>query len=416
MAKVALKDISKSFGKKEILKNINLDIKDGEFIVLVGASGCGKSTLLRMIAGLETQTEGDIYIDDTLVNNLSPKDRDIAMVFQSYALYPHLNVFDNVGFSLKIKNVPKCEIERRVQRACEILKLDDYINARPKELSGGQRQRVALARAIVREPKVFLMDEPLSNLDAKLRSKMRAEIKKLQQKLKATVIYVTHDQTEALTMGDRIVVLNQGEIQQVDTAQNIYNKPSNTFVATFMGANPMNIFEAEIKDGFLTFAAISINVNSTPLKDVTPRKLYVGVRPENIIFEKDPLYTFNTIKFSTKANFEENLGSFKNIYFEMGKKEYCASIDSKYEKQESYNFSIDTNNLLFFDYKTTELINWFYLYIWFSALNIALTLAKAVDVSIALPMISLFLLSVKQTILIACAPEPFVSESREYCL
>lgn len=356
MAKVVLKDISKSFGKKEILKNINLDIKDGEFIVLVGASGCGKSTLLRMIAGLETQSKGDIYIDDTLVNNLSPKDRDIAMVFQSYALYPHLNVRDNIAFSLKIKNVPKCEIEKRVQRACEILKLDDYINARPKELSGGQRQRVALARAIVREPKVFLMDEPLSNLDAKLRSKMRAEIKKLQQKLKATVIYVTHDQTEALTMGDRIVVLNQGEIQQVDTAQNIYNKPSNTFVATFMGANPMNIFEAEIKDGFLTFATISINVNSTPLKDTTPRKLYVGVRPENIIFEKDALYTFNTIKFSTKANFEENLGSFKNIYFEMGKKEYCASIDSKYEKQETYNFSIDTNNLLFFDFETAQLI------------------------------------------------------------
>ncbi|MBR6298107.1 MAG: ATP-binding cassette domain-containing protein, partial [Candidatus Gastranaerophilales bacterium] len=209
MAKVVLENIFKSFGDRSVLKDINLTIEDGEFVVLVGASGCGKSTLLRLIAGLEHQTRGNIYIDDKLVNNVSPKDRDIAMVFQSYALYPHLTVKENIGLSLKIKHVPKCEIERRTRLAAEILKLDEYLDSKPKELSGGQRQRVALARAIVREPKVFLMDEPLSNLDAKLRSEMRAEIKKLHKKLNTTFIYVTHDQTEALTMGDKIVVLNK---------------------------------------------------------------------------------------------------------------------------------------------------------------------------------------------------------------
>ena len=353
MAKVVLKDISKSFGKKQILKNINLEIQDGEFVVLVGASGCGKSTLLRMIAGLEKQTKGSIYIGDTLVNNVQPKDRDIAMVFQNYALYPHLSVEDNIALGLKVRKTAKCEIRRRVQRAVEILQLEDYLKAKPKELSGGQRQRVALARAIVREPKVFLMDEPLSNLDAKLRSQMRSEIKKLHNKLKATFIYVTHDQTEALTMGDKVVVLNEGEIQQVDTPNNIYNHPKNVFVATFMGANPMNILEAEVDNGFMKMGNIALSVNSLPVV-VNDSKVIVGFRPEDVVCEENPLYPFNLMKFQAKINFEENLGSYKNVYFNIKDKECCAVIDAKIPPKETVNFSINPKDLKFFNAETKE--------------------------------------------------------------
>ena len=357
MADVLLKNISKSFGDKEILKNINLEIKDGEFVVLVGASGCGKSTLLRMIAGLEVQNEGDIYIDEKLVNNVAPKDRNIAMVFQNYALYPHLNVRENISLGLKVRNTAKCEIQRRVQRAAEILVLEDYLKSKPKELSGGQRQRVALARAIVREPKVFLMDEPLSNLDAKLRMHMRSEIKKLHKKLKTTFIYVTHDQTEALTMGDKIVVLNNGTIQQVDTPYNIYNYPKNIFVASFMGSAPMNIIEAEVKNGFLVFGNVTISIDSLPFELQENMKLYVGVRPENIVSSYDPSYPFNLIKFSSKVNFEENLGSYKNVYFNFKDKEFCSIVNSQAPKSKNIDFSINPKDLCFFDYETQELLN-----------------------------------------------------------
>ena len=319
MAKVVLENISKSFGEKEILQDINLEINDGEFIVLVGASGCGKSTLLRMVAGLEVQSNGNIYIGDDLVNNTPAKDRNIAMVFQNYALYPHLSVYDNIALGLKVRKMAKVEIQRRIKRAAEILKLEEYLKRKPKELSGGQRQRVALARAIVREPKVFLMDEPLSNLDAKLRSEMRAEIKKLHQKLKTTFIYVTHDQTEALTMGDRIVVLNNGKIQQVDTPENIYNNPQNTFVATFMGTNPMNLIEAEVKDNALVMSNMAIGQMSLPVQLGDYKKVLVGVRSEDIVCSDDPQYHFNLIKFSAKIQFEENLGSHKNLYFKLNK-------------------------------------------------------------------------------------------------
>lgn len=356
MAGVRLVNISKSFEKKEILKNINLEIKDGEFIVLVGASGCGKSTLLRMIAGLETPSKGEIFIDNACVNKTAPKDRDIAMVFQNYALYPHLNVEENMSLSLKVRHCAKCEIKRRVVRASEILKLEDYLKAKPKELSGGQRQRVALARAIVREPKVFLMDEPLSNLDAKLRNQMRAEIKKLHQKLKTTFIYVTHDQTEALTMGDRIVVLNNGEIQQVDTPHNIYNHPKNTFVATFMGTNPMNIIEASAKGGFLTFGNISVGLASLPF-NLKEQKLLVGIRPEHIATSADASYHFNLIKFSAKVSFEENLGSYKNIWFKLGNAEFCSCTSPQELKGEKADFSINPRDLHFFDYVTKEPLN-----------------------------------------------------------
>lgn len=226
MSNVILKNVRKTYdNSKTVINNVNLEIKDKEFVVLVGSSGCGKSTLLRMIAGLEDITDGEIYIGDRKVNNVPPKDRDIAFVFQSYALYPHMTVRENIAFGLKMRKVDKATIEKKVQEAAEILNLGEYLDRKPKQLSGGQRQRVALGRAIVRNPKVFLMDEPLSNLDAKLRVQMRSEIKKLHEKLQTTFIYVTHDQTEALTMGDRIVVLNNGDIQQVDSPDEIYNNP-----------------------------------------------------------------------------------------------------------------------------------------------------------------------------------------------
>ena len=266
MAKVILKNITKRFNKKTILDNISLEIKDKEFVVLVGASGCGKSTLLRTIAGLEKPNFGEVYIGSRCVNNVAPKDRDIAMVFQNYALYPHMSVYENMAFGLSVRKVAKCEIKRRVNNAAEILGLGEYLNAKPRELSGGQRQRVALGRAIVREPSVFLMDEPLSNLDAKLRVAMRSEIKRLHEKLDTTFIYVTHDQTEALTMGQRIVVLDNGIVQQADSADIVYNHPKNTFVATFMGAYPMNLFPATIDDGLLNFGNIFVNLASTPVE------------------------------------------------------------------------------------------------------------------------------------------------------
>ena len=236
MSNVSLKKVCKSYdNKKSIINNIDLEIADKEFIVLVGASGCGKSTILRMIAGLEEITSGEILIDNRVVNNVHPKDRDIAFVFQSYALYPHMSVYDNIAFGLKMRKVDKKIIDEKVKEAAKVLDLTQYLDRKPKQLSGGQRQRVALGRAMVRNPKVFLMDEPLSNLDAKLRVQMRSEIKKLHKKLDTTFIYVTHDQTEALTMGDRIVVLDKGVIQQVDTPSNIYSNPANTFVAGFIG-------------------------------------------------------------------------------------------------------------------------------------------------------------------------------------
>jgi len=242
MARVQFEHVYKRFGKVEIVHDINLDIVDKEFLVLVGPSGCGKSTCLRMVAGLEDLSEGDIYIGDKLVNGVPPKDRDIAMVFQNYALYPHMSVYDNMAFSLKLRHFPKDQISKRVQEAADVLGLQQLLKRKPKELSGGQRQRVALGRAIVREPKVFLMDEPLSNLDAKLRVETRANITKLHQRIQTTIIYVTHDQTEAMTMGSRIAVLNGGIIQQLGAPQELYDHPSNLFVAGFIGSPSMNFF------------------------------------------------------------------------------------------------------------------------------------------------------------------------------
>ena len=250
MANVSLKNVYKIYaGGVQAVSDFNLDIEDKEFIVLVGPSGCGKTTTLRMVAGLEEISDGELYIGDKLMNDVAPKDRDIAMVFQNYALYPHMTVYDNMAFGLKLRRMPKAEIDRRVKEAAKVLGIDHLLTRRPKALSGGQRQRVALGRAIVREPKVFLMDEPLSNLDAKLRVQMRAEIIRLHQKLQTTFIYVTHDQTEAMTMGTRIVVMKDGFIQQIDSPQNLYNKPVNLFVAGFIGTPPMNFFDVKLVKG-----------------------------------------------------------------------------------------------------------------------------------------------------------------------
>ena len=295
MSEVKLEHVGKIYsrGDSPAVEDFSLEIKDGEFLVLVGPSGCGKSTTLRMIAGLETPTSGKISIGNNDVTNLAPKDRDIAMVFQNYALYPHMSVRQNMSFALKLRKYPRFEIKRRVKAASEALGLEPYLNRLPKALSGGQRQRVALARAIVREPAVFLFDEPLSNLDAKMRVEMRAEIIRLHQQLGATMIYVTHDQTEAMTMGDRIVVMNAGKIQQVAAPLEIYRHPANTFVASFIGTPPMNLFAP-----------------GTILPDKT-----VGIRPENITLERAPAISKDSLH--GKVDFIEPLGPETLVHFTM---------------------------------------------------------------------------------------------------
>ena len=283
MSKVILKNVVKRYDTKTIINDVSLEIKDKEFLVLVGSSGCGKSTILRMIAGLEDISDGQIFIGDKCVNNVHPKDRDIAFVFQSYALYPHMTVYENIAFPLKMRGLSKVEIDKKVQEAAEILNLTELLNRKPKQLSGGQRQRVALGRAIVRNPKVFLMDEPLSNLDAKLRVQMRSEIKKLHERLQTTFIYVTHDQTEALTMGDRIVVLDKGVIQQVDEPEEIYYNPANTFVGGFIGSPSMNFIEADIVDGSVSINNCSVRLSDEQLQLLNGReRVIIGIRPEKM--------------------------------------------------------------------------------------------------------------------------------------
>ena len=285
MAEVTVRNVVKRYGTVQVMHGVSVDIEDGEFVVLVGPSGCGKSTLLRMIAGLETISDGQISIGGRVVNDVMPKDRDIAMVFQSYALYPHKTVAENMGFALKIKGAPKSEIEAKVDRAAEILDLGHLLDRYPKQLSGGQRQRVAMGRAIVRDPQVFLFDEPLSNLDAKLRVAMRVEIKELHQRLKTTIIYVTHDQIEAMTMADKIVVMNDGRVEQVGAPLDLYDQPANIFVAGFIGSPAMNFLKGKVDaaDGRPVFLADGGAV--LPLPDVAAeagRPVVYGIRPEHI--------------------------------------------------------------------------------------------------------------------------------------
>lgn len=341
MAKVTLAHVFKRYGKDVTAVNdFNLEIEDREFLVLVGPSGCGKSTTLRMIAGLEEISEGDLHIGDRRVNDVAPKDRDIAMVFQSYALYPHMNVYDNMAFGLKLRKFSKDEIDKRIQDAARILDITHLLDRKPKALSGGQRQRVALGRAIVRDPQVFLMDEPLSNLDAKLRVQMRTEISKLHQRLNTTIIYVTHDQTEAMTMGDRIVVMKDGLIHQVATPTDLYNYPVNQFVASFIGSPGMNFIKGSVieQGEQVLFEADSVSIQFPQDKaQVLREKGYVGksitfgIRPEDI-YSDNQFIEANPFKSSIQAEIDvvENMGSELFVYFNnIGDAQMVARVDGR---------------------------------------------------------------------------------------
>jgi len=283
MSSIRFENVKKSFRDVTVIKELNLTVADGEFFTFVGPSGCGKSTILNMIAGLEDVTEGLILFDGTAVNHLSPKDRDVAMVFQSYALYPHMNVFDNIAFPLRMRKLDRSMIEDEVKRVAALLGLEDLLGRKPKELSGGQRQRVALGRAIIRKPKVFLMDEPLSNLDARLRIETRAELKKLHQELKITTVYVTHDQAEAMSLSDRVAVIDQGQIQQCDSPVEVYSRPANIFVAGFIGSPPMNFIPASLRKQDPPEIDCNGFILSPALENVRREKLIIGIRPEDVI-------------------------------------------------------------------------------------------------------------------------------------
>lgn len=358
MAVVELKNVSKIYDNKvKVVSDVNLTINNSEFVVLVGPSGCGKSTTLRMIAGLEEISEGEIYIDGKLINDISPKNRDIAMVFQNYALYPHMTVFDNMAFGLKLRKYNKEEIKQRVSDATKILDLEDYLDRKPKALSGGQRQRVAVGRAIVRKPKVFLFDEPLSNLDAKLRVQMRTEISKLHRKLDATMIYVTHDQTEAMTMGDRIVVMKDGIVQQFDTPMNLYNSPANKFVAGFIGSPAMNFIDVNLNKGnslFSNYEELSFGLSGERkelLKDYIDKEITIGIRPEDIRLENDSI---NSLEIAIKVEVLEPMGNETFIHFSIGEIEFVARVkpSSKLKVGENIKLYTDASSVYFFDKKS----------------------------------------------------------------
>jgi multiple sugar transport system ATP-binding protein len=337
MASVTYEHVTKSFGDTTAVKDFLLEIHDGEFMVLVGPSGCGKSTALRMLAGLERVTEGRILIGDRVVNNLAPQHRDIAMVFQSYALYPHMTVYDNLAFGLRNQKIPKHDIDRRVRRAADILDLDPLIKRKPKQLSGGQRQRVALGRAIVREPAAFLMDEPLSNLDAQLRVATRAEILKLQESLGTTTIYVTHDQVEAMTMGDRIAVMRHGVLQQIGTPEELYTNPTNIFVAGFIGSPAMNLIPASVLDGVGGDGQI------------------VGFRPEHVDLGEGP---GERVRFNATVEVVEYLGDEQLAHLSLGETSVQAklSVEEHLQHGQQATFSIPRDKLRFFDAETEQRI------------------------------------------------------------
>ena len=365
MASVLFKHIYKRYpGGVTAVSDFCLEVKDKEFIVLVGPSGCGKSTTLRMIAGLEEITDGELFIESKRVNDVAPKDRDIAMVFQNYALYPHMTVFENMAFGLKLRKVRKDEIKRRVEEAAKILDISHLLDRRPKALSGGQKQRVALGRAIVREPKVFLLDEPLSNLDAKLRASMRSELTKLHQRLKTTFIYVTHDQVEAMTMATRIVVMKDGLIQQVDTPQNLYDFPINLFVAGFIGTPQMNFIDCVIEkkgeDLYLKFGENSLKLpddkaNNPAIKDYIGKEVVAGIRPESIHDDEASLAMFPDSVIETNVEVSELMGSEIHLYLACGEQNFTAKVSARSTARpgDIVKIALDMERIHLFD-KDTE--------------------------------------------------------------
>ncbi len=362
MARVSLRNICKTYPNgNQVVKNVNLEIADKEFMVLVGPSGCGKSTTLRMVAGLEEITEGQIFIDDVLVNDIPAKNRDIAMVFQNYALYPHMTIYNNLAFALKLRKYPKKEIDRRVNEAAEILSISTYLNRKPKELSGGERQRVAVGRAIVRKPKVFLFDEPLSNLDAKLRVQMRMELQKLHNRLQCTMIYVTHDQVEALTLGDRITVMSKGAIQQVDEPVTLYENPTNQFVAGFIGSPPMNFLNGEIskegQDYYFSTRGVKLRVlpsDYDKLQKYGRKKVVMGIRSEDIydkIFAQDARPEFT---LTATVEVVEPMGSENYLYLNAGESNFIVRVSNQDTASTNQDVQVvfDMSKALFFDLET----------------------------------------------------------------
>lgn len=365
MANVKFVNVTKKYGENIILDRINIEIKDHEFVVIVGPSGCGKTTLLRMLAGLEEITEGEIYIDSTLVNAIHPSKREIAMVFQDYALYPHMSVEENMSFALRLRKMDKNEIKKRVQDAANILQLSEFLKRMPKELSGGQRQRVAIGRAIVRKPKVFLFDEPLSNLDAKLREEMRVEIAKLHQKLNATIIYVTHDQIEAMTLAGRIVILNHGIVQQIGTPIEVYRKPENLFVAGFIGSPTMNFINGklELENDALYFSNESMRFIIPSFLLENPEKYHnrevvIGVRPDDVIIGNREREKCSQ-KMEAVLEVCELLGHRENLYFKLGNIRILATVEAFFNQSPGSIVQICFNleNIHIFDKQTEKRIN-----------------------------------------------------------
>ena len=369
MANLSLKNINKIYDNGfHAVKDFNMEIEDKEFIIFVGPSGCGKSTTLRMIAGLEDISSGDLEIDGKRMNDVLPKDRDIAMVFQNYALYPHMTVYDNMAFSLKIKKMPKDEIDKKVKEAAKILGIENLLKRKPKQLSGGQRQRVAMGRAIVRNPKVFLMDEPLSNLDAKLRVQMRIEISKLHQKLGTTMIYVTHDQTEAMTLGTRIVVMKDGIVQQIDTPQNLYDHPRNLFVASFIGSPQINLIDVEVlkenedvfvKNDYLKLKLPKEKADLLNEENYIGKKVIFGIRPESIYDEEEFLEKADKEAIiDAKVRVYELMGAEVYLYFDLGEDQITARVKPSTQAKvgESTKFAFDMEKSYIFDPETSLII------------------------------------------------------------
>jgi multiple sugar transport system ATP-binding protein len=362
MAEVILKDVVKKYGKTEVVHGVNLDIKDNEFVVFVGPSGCGKSTTLRMVAGLEEISGGTITIGDRVVNDVAPKDRDVAMVFQNYALYPHMNVFDNMSFGLKLKKTPKAEIKERVNEAANLLGISEFLSRKPHELSGGQRQRVAMGRAIVRKPSIFLFDEPLSNLDAKLRTQMRIEIKKLHQRVRSTIIYVTHDQVEAMTLGDRIVVLRDGYIEQVGSPIELFQNPVNTFVAGFIGSPPMNLVDGKAVAGEKGLAVVFPGGLQVPIPEREGSRVekgqpvVMGLRTEDLNLAEEGDGFPPEWKVDARIDVVEPLGNETHLHIDMKGVRVIARCEGRkvLHPGETVKISLNLRHLHLFDAGTTE--------------------------------------------------------------